>query len=98
MENYELRNNKDEKQYEFQIGNYTAKIEYIITNKGDIYLTHTEVPVALERKGIGSQLAEKTLKDIESLELKLVPLCPFIAGYVRKNPEWKKIMKEGVSI
>lgn len=92
MENYELINNVDEKQYEFHVGKNVPKIEYIITNNGEIYLTHTEVPISLEGQGIGSQLAEAVLKDIEQKNLRLIPLCPFVAGYIKKHPEWKRIV------
>ena len=92
MESYELINNTDENQYEFHIGKYLAKIEYIIANNGHIYLTHTEVPVALGGQGIATQLVEKVLTDIEEQGLDLVPLCPFVIGYIQKNPEWQRLV------
>ena len=72
--------------------------EYIKTPNGEIYLTHTEVPRALGGKGIGSQLVEKALKDIEQKDLRLVPLCPFVAGYIHKHPEWRRIVMKGFHI
>ena len=63
-----------------------------------IYLTHTEVPRELEGKGIGSQLVEKTLQDIERQGLRLVPLCPFVAAYIKKHPEWRRIVMKGINI
>lgn len=98
MEDYKLINNKEENQYEFLIDDFTAKIEYILNNNGEIYLTHTEVPPQLERQGIGTQLVEKTLKDIDSDGYKVVPLCPFVIGYIQKNPEWKRIVMKGIRI
>lgn len=95
---YELIDNKERHQYEFHVEKKTPKIEYIKSQNGEIYLTHTEVPPQLGGKGIGSQLAEKTLKDIERQGLRLVPLCPFIAGYIHKHPEWKRIVLRGVQI
>lgn len=97
MENYELIDNEKKNQYEFHVGSYIPKIEYIKSNNGEIYLTHTEVPVVLEGQGIGSQLAEKVLKDIELQNLRLVPLCPFVAGYIKKHPDWKRIVMRGVN-
>lgn len=97
-EDYKLINNEEEKQYEFQISGYVPKIEYIISNNGEIFLTHTEVPYALEGQGIGTQLVEKTLKDIEKRGLTLVPLCSFVAGYIREHPEWKRIVKQNVNV
>ncbi len=89
---YELIDNIDENQYEFRIGKHIAKIEYIKTDKGEIYLTHTETPVELEGQGIASALTKKVLADIEKKGLRLVPLCPFVAGYIRKHPEWGKLV------
>ena len=65
---------------------------------GEIFLTHTEVPAGLGGRGIGSQLVEKTLQDIERQQLRLVPLCPFIAGYIHKHPEWRRIVLRGVHV
>ena len=85
-------------QYEFRIGDLIPRIEYIKTKNGEIYLTHTEVPSALEGKGVGSSLVRLALEDIERQQLRLVPLCPFVAGYVQKHPEWKRLVMEGVNI
>ena len=63
METYPFTDNTEKKQYELHVGNLTPKIEYIKNKNGEIYLTHTEVPSALEGKGIGSQLVEQALKD-----------------------------------
>ena len=41
---------------------------------------------------------EKALKDIEKQGLRLVPLCPFVAGYIHKHPEWKRIVMKGIHI
>ena len=97
-EDYELKDDVHRQQYEFRIGNYTPKIEYIKSINGEIYLTHTEVPRELEGKGIGSQLVEKTLQDIERQGLRLVPLCPSVAAYIKKHPEWRRIVMKGINI
>ena len=94
-EEYELIDNEESRRYEFRIDGHIAKIEYIKTPNGEIYLTHTEVPRALGGKGVGSQLVEKALKDIEQKDLRLVPLCPFVAGYIHKHSEWRRIVMKG---
>ena len=77
-EDYKLIDNEEKHRYEFQIDDKIAKIDYIKSNNGEIYLVHTEVPASLGGRGVGSQLAEKTLADIERQGLRLVPLCPFV--------------------
>ena len=98
MENYKLIDNVALHQYEFRIGDLIPRIEYIKTKNGEIYLTHTEVPSALEGKGVGSSLVRLALEDIERQQLRLVPLCPFVAGYVQKHPDWKRLVMDGVNI
>ena len=98
MKNYKKIDNFALQQYEFRISDLIPRIEYIKTKNGEIYLTHTEVPSALEGKGVGSSLVRLALEDIERQQLRLVPLCPFVAGYVQKHPEWKRLVMEGVNI
>ena len=50
-------------------------------------LVHTEVVSSAEGKGIGSQLVAGALDDIRSRGLRVVPVCPFVAAYVRRHPE-----------
>lgn len=97
IEDYKLIDNKENNRYEFQIDGKIAEIDYIKSD-GEIYFVHTEVPASLGGKGVGSQLAEKALEDVDRQELRLVPLCPFIAGYIQKHPEWKRIVMRGKHI
>lgn len=98
MSDYQLINNKEKKRYEFQIDEHIAVIEYIKSAKGEVFLTHTQVPSELEGKGIGSSLVLKVLQDIEKQGLRVVPLCPFVAAYIKRHPEWKKLVSEGINI
>ncbi len=84
---YQLIDNKTDKQYEFHAGEFIPKIEYLKTG-GKIFLTHTEVPKQLQGKGIGNLLVKEVLEDINQKGLTLVPLCPFIASYIKRHPEW----------
>ena len=92
-----LIDNQEAKQYEFHIADSIAKIEYIKT-QDKIFLTHTEVPKRLEGQGIGTELAKQVLEDIDKKELTLVPLCPFVALYIKRHPEWRKLVMKGINI
>lgn len=93
MSESKFLNNKERKRYELHVGNKLALAEYIINNEGVVYMTHTETPVELEGQGIASELIEKSLQDIKDQGRKVYPLCPFVIAYIRKNPEWKEIVK-----
>ncbi|GLU44333.1 GNAT family N-acetyltransferase [Allomuricauda sp. NBRC 101325] len=94
---YQLINNKEAKQFQFLLEDAIAKIEYILA-QDRIYLTHTEVPPSYEGKGIGSSLIKQTLEYIKEQDLTLVPLCPFVAMYIKRNPEWKALVLKGINI
>ena len=97
-EDYKLIDNEEKHRYEFQIDDKERAAYGEQPYNGEIYLVHTEVPASLGGRGVGSQLAEKTLADIERQGLRLVPLCPFVAGYIHKHPEWKRIVMRGIHI
>ncbi|GAB5475705.1 MAG: GNAT family N-acetyltransferase [Maribacter sp.] len=93
----DIIDNQEAKQYEMHVDGEIVRIEYIrALNK--IYLTHTEVPRSLEGRGLGSQIVKSVLEDIDEKELILIPMCPFVAGYIKKHPEWKKLVLRGINI
>ncbi|OAD92219.1 acetyltransferase [Aequorivita soesokkakensis] len=92
-----IKENKEKKRFEAEVENKLALIEYIRA-EDKMYLTHTEVPSELEGKGIASSMAKQVLQQIKDENLKLVPLCPFIASYVKRHPEWKEILAEGYKV
>lgn len=94
---FELIDNVEKKRYEVRVGPEVPRVEYI--RAGDkIYLTHTEVPPSLAGKGIGSRLIGAVLADIKEKGLTLIPLCPFVALYLQRNPEWKELVLKGIKI
>lgn len=92
-----LNFNQELKQFEIKVDGHVARIEYHIMDDR-IFLVHTEVPEELSGQGIGSLLAQKTLDKIEKMNLKVVPYCNFIAAYIRKNPEYRRLLATGINI
>jgi predicted GNAT family acetyltransferase len=55
---------------------------------GTITFTHTGVPPAIEGRGVANALARTALDAARRDGLRVVPLCPFFAAYVRRHPEY----------
>jgi predicted GNAT family acetyltransferase len=66
-------------------------VEYIRTHGDLIVFTHTEVIPEFEGHGIGSALAKHVLDMARDEGLKVLPLCPFIADWMTRNPEYKAL-------
>lgn len=82
----------DDNLFLIHVGHDIAFQEYI-KRGNEITITHTEVPRELEGKGLGSLLAKNALQYAEENGLKLNPVCPFMATYVRKHyDEYKHLI------
>jgi predicted GNAT family acetyltransferase len=77
--------------FEAYLGGETAFTEYVLHN-GAMVLPHTVVPPAFEGKGVGSALAKAALGYARDHGLTVKPVCPFIAGYIVKHPEWRDLV------
>ncbi|AWI25388.1 GNAT family N-acetyltransferase [Flavobacterium pallidum] len=96
MDDFSL--NEEKKRFELKAEGHTAFIEYILTNDNTMFLTHTEVPTALEGKGVGSRIVEKALQYIADHDYKLAPLCPFVAKYLTRHTDWKSLLAPGYNV
>jgi predicted GNAT family acetyltransferase len=78
--------NPDEDRYEVWAGEKFAGAAYYDL-RGDLTVfTHTEIDDAFAGQGLGKVLAAGALDDVVAKGRTIVPVCPFIAGYLRKNP------------
>lgn len=96
-EQNELINNTARSRYELVTDGYISFAEYLLPGK-KLILSHTEVPKALEGKGVGSKLVKLVLEDAKSLGLKVIPLCPFAASYIKRHPEWNSVLDDDVNL
>ncbi|WP_144120579.1 GNAT family N-acetyltransferase [Catellatospora sichuanensis] len=60
-----------------------------------IVFTHTEVSPAYEGKGVGSALARTVMDDSRAKGRTVVPMCPFLAGWLEKHPDYADITAQG---
>ena len=87
----EVRDNPAEGRFELAADGGTATTYYELS-PGLITFTHTDVPRALEGRGIGSKLARGALEAVRAQGLKVVAECPFIRGYIERHPEFQNLL------
>ena len=89
---YAIRDNLQKHRFEADLGDGSfAFAEYALA-RSKIILTHTEVPKAHEGRGIGSALIRYALRSARDRELKVVPICPFFAAYIKEHREEQDLL------
>ena len=80
--------NRDELRYEAWVGEQLAGyIRYTIEDDV-VTMVHTDVEPAFEGEGVGSELVKGALDDARERGLTVRPLCPFVADWIRRHPEY----------
>lgn len=88
--NKEVVHNEAAQRFEIRNPEGTAFVEYKPYKNGIAY-THTEVPPALEGKGLAGTLARYVLDYARDKNLEVLPLCPYIKGYIDRHEEYRSI-------
>lgn len=65
---------------------------YYRTEGDRVVLTHTIVPERFSGQGLGSRLARGTFDAIRASGRKVVLICPFMAAYYARHPEYADIV------
>lgn len=86
-----LINNTAIHNFELFVDGHRAFIDYKM-KENKIYLIHTEVPKELQGRGVAEAIVEKAFAYIESHKLVLVPLCTYVQIFLRKHPEWDRLL------
>jgi len=87
-----ISNNVAESRYEIRVGDVVAGFAAYHLRPGRITFTHTEIADEFEGQGIASLLAVGALDAARAAGLLVTPLCPFIAAYIRRHPEYLDIV------
>ncbi len=87
----QVQHNQSANRYEMEVGGKTMVAEY--RRVGDVLtFTHTKVPREPEGQGIASDLIAGALADVRSQGLKIIPECPYVAGYIERHPDLQDLV------
>ncbi|ULH14393.1 N-acetyltransferase [Deinococcus sp. KNUC1210] len=84
----DVKNDTQKNQYELTTPEGMAVAVYRTVGTHAVMFTHTEVPEALEGQGIGSKLVKAALEDVKAQGKMVIPMCPFVAGYISQHHEY----------
>ena len=81
--------------YELRLGGRLIGLAAYRRGDGRIVFTHTEVDESCEGRGFGTRLATAALEDAARQGFEVAPLCPFIAHYIERHPEFEQLVASG---
>lgn len=88
----EVRDAQERSRFELLVDGELAGIAQYVRRGGRVVFTHTEVDGRFEGRGLGSVLASAALDAVRAEGSLAVPLCPFIAGYLARHPEYDDLV------
>lgn len=98
IEDVEITDNEFLRQFELEIGDNMARIEYSLQDR-KIFLTKYEMSEELEEQGFREIFIKAVFEEVKNRGISLVPTSPEVAGFMRKNRrKYKDLLPVGINI
>jgi predicted GNAT family acetyltransferase len=75
-----------ESRFEIEVDGHRGVLEYHRSGKR-LVLIHTEVPPALEGRGIAGRLVRAAVDAAEADGMTIVPRCPYARAWLERHPD-----------
>ncbi len=89
-----VRDNPEASRYEAFVDGALAGFAVYRLAPDRVVFVHTEVHDGYAGRGVGSVLAEAALADVRAHGRQVTPLCPFIAAYIRRHPDYLDLVDD----
>lgn len=86
-----VRHNPQSRRFEAIVDGALARCDYWMD--GDVMLlVHTEVPPALEGRGIAAALVRAALDHATAEGLRVRPRCSYVSAYLARHPQYRGLL------
>ncbi|MFT6934323.1 MAG: putative GNAT family acetyltransferase [Maribacter sp.] len=92
-----IKDNTFLRQFETSLDGHLAKIEYS-SQERKVFLTKIVVPEEITMEGFNESFIKAVLHHLQEKNLRVVPTSPQIAGFLRKNRQYKEMLPVGIRI
>ena len=97
MNEVTIKDNSFLRQFEARVEGQLAKIEYS-SQEREVFLTKLVIPEEIKDENFKEDFIKSVLHHIQEQKLRVVPTSPQIAGFLRKNREYKEMLPVGIRI
>jgi len=91
LDSITVTNNEEAQRFEAQVDGLRA----LLTYRGfpdRIVFNHIEVPPPVESKGLAAKLTRTALDFARANHFRVVPLCPYVAAFIRRHAEYQDLV------
>lgn len=86
-----VHDNPSRSRFELELDGLVSYAQYTLA-EGTITFTHTLVPEAQRRRGIGTQLVRAGLAAAQAQHRGVIPQCSMFSEYMRRHPETQALL------
>ena len=91
LDSITVTNNEEAQRFEAQVDGLRALLTYRrFPNR--IVFNHIEVPPPVESKGLAAKLVRTALDFARASHFRVVPLCPYVAAFIRRHAEYQDLV------
>lgn len=89
----ELLKNAERSRYEVHLAGRRVGLADYYERDGVVVIPHTETLPEFGGRGLAGKLVRFALDDIADQGKRVDPACPFVAAYIRRNPEYSGLLE-----
>ena len=89
-----VRHVPESERYEALADGVLAGFAAYRSEEGVVVFVHTDVDDSFRGRGVGGALAREALADVRVRGLRAVPMCPFLAAWIRRHPDHIDLVPE----
>jgi uncharacterized protein len=94
-ERSEVADAPDRDRYEISIDGETVGFTAYRARPGLIAFIHTEIDESFQGQGLANRLIRFALEDARGRGLAVLPFCPFVNAFIKRNREFEALVPAG---
>ena len=95
LKTLEVAHNETEERFETWIDGQLSKLDYM-QDGNTMVITHVGVHPEHRGQGVAGKITEAALEYAKQKSYRVIPMCPYVATYIRRNPQYLELTKQQV--
>lgn len=87
-----VHNDPSKERYVVEVDGVQAGFTVYHIRSGRYFFVHTEIYDDFAGTGVGKTLVREALDDIRAQGEMIVPVCPYVAHFIHRNPEYQDLV------